>query len=72
MLCPCCGREMKCGYIQCRSEIWWSEKKRVFASSTLTSGEIISLTDSYDLLRGAFASAYCCNRCKKIIVDYAR
>lgn len=72
MLCPYCGEEMKRGYIQCRDEIRWCEKKRLFASLSLTAGEIVSLTDNYDFIRGAFTTAYCCKQCKKIIVDYSK
>ncbi|WP_242969897.1 PF20097 family protein [Butyricicoccus porcorum] len=35
MKCPYCGEEMQLGCIQCRDGVYWSEKERVIAASTL-------------------------------------
>ena len=71
MKCPYCGNDMVKGYIQCRDGVYWAEKQRPVAAVPLLSGNVISLSsDTSGVLSGKSAIAYCCNKCRKIIVDY--
>lgn len=67
MKCPYCDMEMELGYIQCRDGVYWNDKKRIVAAIPPMGGIKLS---SNETPFGATASAYCCPKCKKIIIDY--
>ena len=60
------------GYIQCRDGVFWSEKKRPVAAVAVSSGKMISLCDEEaGVFSGKAAVAFCCEVCKKVIVDFS-
>ena len=69
MICPYCGKEMRCGVIQSPHEINWKPKKaKLFGNAVFHKDAIILSELNY--LKGSCVKAYCCNDCKKIIIDY--
>ncbi len=72
MKCPYCGKDMDLGYIQCRDGVYWCQKKRAVAALPLFGGESISLSPSSNhIFGGAYAEAYHCKKCKKILIEYS-
>ena len=72
MLCPYCGGEMRQGVIQCRDGVYWCEKPRAVAALPLGGGKTIPLgTADVGPFKGSEAVAYCCEKCRKIVVDYS-
>lgn len=71
MRCPYCNGEMQKGYIQCRDGVNWTEKKQWVASlSALGKGSTSLANGAAD--NNSVVYAYKCEKCKKIIIDYAR
>lgn len=69
MKCPYCNKNMKNGVIQSPHEIAWLPKKaKLFARSDFHPGSIVLSEVSF--FRGSHVVAYCCDDCKKIIIDY--
>lgn len=68
--CPYCGKEMEMGYIQCRDDIWWAEKKRLAAAFPSLSKKAVKLAVS-EFFSEAAVEAYLCRGCKKIEIDYS-
>lgn len=70
MICPYCNKEMRYGVIQSPHEINWKPKKaKLFGAAEFHEGAIILSELSF--LKGSCVEAYCCNDCKKIIIDYS-
>ncbi|WHH58400.1 PF20097 family protein [Petroclostridium sp. X23] len=70
MKCPYCDEEMKCGVIQSPHEINWKPKKAMlFGNAKFHNGAIILSESSF--FKGSCVEAYCCENCKKIIIDYS-
>ncbi len=73
MNCPYCSNEMKQGYIQCRDNLIWAEKKRAVAAIALTSGETVNLAEnSGGPFSGFSTTAFYCGNCQKVIIDIPR
>ncbi len=69
MKCPYCDKEMRYGVIQSPHEINWKPKKaKLFGSAKFHEGAIVLSELSF--LKGSCVDAYCCDNCKKIIIDY--
>lgn len=68
--CPYCGNEMELGYIQCRDGVAWAKKKRKVAALLGLDSSAIVLSSEGGPFSGGVAEAYCCPKCKKIIIDY--
>ncbi len=67
MQCPYCNEEMKKGYIQSpRQQIFWGEEKRKMI--------IAPSSSDVPLSEGLFSvpavESYCCQKCKKIIIEF--
>jgi hypothetical protein len=70
MECPYCKKDMSYGVIQSSHEINWKPKKaKLFIASTLHK-DAIALSD-HSFFEGSYVVAYCCKKCKKIIIDYS-
>ena len=70
VICPYCQKEMEPGFIQSRDSLVWSNTKRLVAALPLTHGELINLADNPGYgFSGNTATAYCCKKCKKVIID---
>ena len=67
MQCPYCNEEMKQGYIQSpRQQIFWGEKKRkIFITP---SDADVKLSEG--MFNVPAVESYCCQKCRKIIVEY--
>jgi hypothetical protein len=67
MQCPYCNEEMKKGYIQSpRQKIFWGEEKRkIFITP---SGTDVSLSEG--IVNNPAVESYCCQKCRKIIVEF--
>lgn len=70
MKCPYCNEEMKKGYIQCRDGAYWSEEKRAVAALPPMHGKAVDLRTISEGNYKAYATAYNCLKCKKIVIDY--
>lgn len=70
MKCPYCGEEMELGYIQCRDGVTWDTKKRMVAVLPSFRSHSIVLGSGGGPFSGASVSAYNCEKCKKIVIDY--
>jgi len=69
MECPYCKETMKRGVIQSQHEINWKPKKaKVFGAAALNKDAIV--LSEFSFLKGSCVEAYCCDKCKKIIIDY--
>lgn len=70
MKCPYCGNEMTKGFIQGRSDFFFTQKPQRFLVAP--QGEDIALSDNRVLYitGGPKCEAYCCRDCKRVIVDY--
>lgn len=71
MKCPYCNQEMENGYITSDANfIAWRKEKH--ESAWVRKGEGIQL--ARNILGGAVSvnNAYCCNSCKKIVIDYSQ
>ncbi|HEY5583249.1 MAG TPA: PF20097 family protein [Ruminiclostridium sp.] len=69
MRCPYCNKDMKQGVIQSPYQISWLPKKaKLFTAAELHEGAIILSERSF--LKGSCVKAYCCDGCKKVIIDY--
>lgn len=66
MKCPYCNEEMKKGYIQSARPIFWAEEKHKMFFKPEGDAEF-SL--SKGILNGSAGEAYCCQKCKKIIIE---
>lgn len=66
MKCPYCNEEMKRGYIQSASPIFWGEEKHKIFMVESREGEFRL---SEGVLKGSFAIAFHCKTCKKIIMN---
>lgn len=70
MKCPYCEKEMEQGYIQCRDGVTWTPKKQPIAALSVLGKGSLSLTNgAAENSRTVYA--YRCDRCKKVIIDYA-
>jgi len=69
MICPYCGKEMRYGVIQSQHEISWKPKKGKFFATAQFSKETIILSE-FSFLKGSCVEAYCCDECRKIVIDY--
>jgi len=69
MICPYCGKDMRYGVIQSQQEINWKPKKSKIFGAALFNKEAIILSE-FSFLKGSCVEAYCCDDCKKIIIDY--
>lgn len=70
MNCPYCGEEMRLGYIQGRDNVIWDTKKRMVAALPSLRNSAIFLGDEGGPFAGTSVSAYNCEKCKKIIIEY--
>ena len=69
MKCPCCGKEMELGYIQCRDGVYWTPKKQfVAALSCLGKGAVSLANGAADNTNAVYA--YRCAPCRKVLIDY--
>lgn len=68
--CPYCNSELELGYIQCRDGITWSKKKRLVAALPSFNSSSVVLAKGGGMLSGSVVEAYCCKKCKKVIIDY--
>lgn len=69
MICPYCNKEMRYGVIQSQHEINWKPKKtKLFGAAEFHKDAIVLSELSF--LKGSCVEAYCCNDCKKIIIEY--
>jgi hypothetical protein len=67
MQCPYCKEKMRRGYLQSpRQKIFWAEEKHKMW--IWPSGSDISLSEG--LLTVPAVDAYCCQGCRKVIVDF--
>lgn len=71
MQCPYCGEEMELGYIQCRDGVFWRKEMGLFAALPPSGSTSVSLATECGPFSGAAAEAFCCTKCKKIIIDYS-
>lgn len=69
MICPYCGKEMRFGVIESQHEINWKPKKAKISGSAVFHKDAIVLS-GFSFLKGSCVEAYCCDDCKKIIIDY--
>lgn len=70
MKCPYCNEDMKYGVIQSPHEINWMPKKaKLFGAAEFHEGAIV--LSAHNFLKGSCVDAYCCDKCKKIIIDYS-
>lgn len=69
MKCPYCNAEMERGYVQSRSEIFWSRKIRKLLSSPKEEEGDAAITDPLNLLYTANENSYLCRNCNKVIID---
>lgn len=62
MKCPYCNSEMEKGYIQSNDGLGWNRKKRLLAifSASVADQEL-----------GRCLTAYRCEACEKIVIDYS-
>lgn len=71
MECPYCGKEMKYGVIQSQHEINWKpNKSKLFASASSVFNKEAVVLSEFSFLKGSCVEAYCCDDCRKIIIDY--
>lgn len=70
MKCPYCGMEMSLGYIQCRDGVSWNKTKRLVAAISDLGADLV-LANGGGIFSGASVTAYNCQSCKKIIIDYS-
>ncbi len=70
--CPYCNSEMKLGYIQSRDGVVWDAKKRKIAAFPSLRSDAIVLGSADGAFSGTSIQAYNCEKCKKIIIDYAK
>ena len=68
MTCPYCGKEMRKGFLQAARCVFWGEKKHKL--SFLPSREDVEVAQG--TVNGAFAEAYFCDSCGKVIVDISK
>ncbi len=69
MRCPYCSEDMKRGVIESPHEINWKpQKAKLFANALFHKDAIILSEVSF--FKGSCVIAYCCEKCKKIIIDY--
>ncbi|MBO4848986.1 MAG: hypothetical protein J5586_07540 [Clostridia bacterium] len=72
MRCPYCGEEMIKGVVQSRDGVCWTEKERPVAAVGIGGGMRIPLAEpSARPFRGSSAEAFCCTKCKKIVIDFS-
>ena len=71
MKCPYCEKQMEKGMIQSPHELNWrsGEKRKLFGASVLHPNSVVLSEFSY--LRGSAVTAWCCQACQKVIIDYA-
>lgn len=67
MKCPYCGEDMKLGVIQSPQEINWKPKKAIIGAAKFNKDAIILSEFS---IFGSCVTAFNCDSCKKIIIDY--
>ena len=67
MLCPYCGEEMMRGYIQCRDEIWWSEKNEFSPLSCLWLGKSFHCQKVMVYFKGRSRRLIAVNNAKKLL-----
>jgi len=60
---------MRYGVIQSQHEINWKPKKAKLFGSAEFCKEAIILSE-FSFLKGSCVEAFCCDDCKKIIIDY--
>lgn len=63
MICPYCGKEMEQGRIYDRLQVKWQDNSKSLFPKTV-------LLSKMGLL-GGNATAYLCENCKKVIIDYS-
>lgn len=69
MKCPYCDQEMKAGVIESPYEINWKPKKaKLFGAAEFHKDAVVLSEHSF--LKGSAVLAYCCDSCKKIIINY--
>ena len=69
MQCPYCREDMKRGVIESPHELNWKPRKaKLFANARFHKEAIVLSEVSF--FSGSCVIAYCCLRCKKIIIDY--
>ena len=68
MKCPYCDEEMVQGFIQSSNEIAWKNKRSYVGPAKFHKGSII--LSKLAIFEGSAVIANCCNKCKKIIIDY--
>lgn len=66
MNCPYCGAEMENGVVQSAREMFWGREKHKFMFSATREDEF-TLAHGWN---GSAIEAFCCRKCKKIIIDY--
>ena len=71
MICPYCNNEMEKGLIQSPQEISWlkGEKRKFFGRAEFHKGSVVLSQLSF--MKGSACIAYNCQKCKKIVIDYA-
>ncbi|NLC18052.1 MAG: hypothetical protein GX757_02330 [Clostridiales bacterium] len=69
MECPYCKGTMRYGVIQSPHEINWKPKKARLFGAAIFHKEAIVLSE-FSFTGGSSVEAYCCDKCKKIIIDY--
>ena len=71
MECPYCGKEMRCGVIQSQHEINWKPKNpNLLASASSAFDKEAIVLSEFSFLKGSCVRAYCCDDCRKIIINY--
>jgi len=66
---PILQGDYEAGVIQSQHEINWKPKKaKVFGAAALNKDAIV--LSEFSFLKGSCVEAYCCDKCKKIIIDY--
>ena len=68
MICPYCGKEMEKGFLQASRCIFFGEKKHKL--SFLPGKDDLEVAQG--TANGAFAEAYYCDACGKVIVDVSK
>lgn len=68
--CPYCNEKMELGYIQCRDGVTWTKKLQPLSALSFLSPSAINLASERKPLDGAYAEAYHCRSCKKIVIGY--
>lgn len=70
MKCPFCNREMENGYLtsDARAIAWRKEK---YEPAIIRKGDGIQLARNPFGGAVAIANAFCCQECKRIVIDYS-